>query len=74
MRRTCLSERASPPHASDFDFAALDRLMPHPIYGRMYWVSLLSPSVATFEPVVRPLLAKAYELAVAKQARRMVEK
>jgi hypothetical protein len=54
----------------DYDFTALDRLMPHPIYGRMYWVCVLNPSAATFEDVVRPLLAEAYELATGKQARR----
>jgi hypothetical protein len=55
---------------SDYDFTVLDRLMPHPVYGRQYWVCVLSPSAATFESAVRPLLAEAYELAVGKQARR----
>ncbi len=30
------------------DFAALDRIMPHPVYGRMFWVCVLNPSAATF--------------------------
>src|ERR1700731_3779722 len=25
------------------DFTALDRLMPHPVYGKMYWVCVLNP-------------------------------
>lgn len=49
-----------------FDFAALDELMPHPTYGRMYWISVLSPSDATFEQTVRPLLKEAYDLSVAR--------
>lgn len=46
-----------------YDFTAMDRLMPHPIYGRMYWVCVLNPSAQTFESV-RPLLADAYDLSV----------
>jgi hypothetical protein len=45
-----------------FDFTALDRIMPHPVYGNMYWVCVLNPSIETFE-AVRPLLAEAYEQA-----------
>ncbi|MDQ6670726.1 MAG: DUF6194 family protein [Chloroflexota bacterium] len=51
-----------------YDYAALDRLLPHPVYGRMHWVCVLNPSPTTFESL-RPLLAEAYELAVARQTR-----
>jgi hypothetical protein len=50
------------------DFAALDRLLPHPVYGSMYWVCVLNPGAATFE-AVRTLLAEAYDLAVRKRAK-----
>src|SRR3954463_1237927 len=30
------------------DFTALDQLMPHPVYGNMFWVCVLSPSDSTF--------------------------
>jgi hypothetical protein len=53
-----------------YDFTALDQLMPHPVYGRMYWVCVLSPSDATFEVVVKPLLAEAYEMDASKYAKR----
>src|SRR5215212_11395187 len=43
----------------DYDFTALDHVMPHPVYGRMYWVCVLNPSEETFETKVRPLLAEA---------------
>jgi len=55
---------------SGYDFTALDQLLPYPVYGRMYWVCVLNPSAATFEAVVRPLLAEAYDLAVSKYAKR----
>ncbi len=55
--------------SSGYDFTALDQLMPHPVYGRMYWVCVLNPSDQTFETQVRPLLAQAYELAVSKYKR-----
>ncbi|MGB8166899.1 MAG: DUF6194 family protein [Chthoniobacteraceae bacterium] len=51
-----------------YDFAAFDRLLPHPVYGKMHWVCILNPSVATFE-AVRPLLAEAYDRVARKQAK-----
>ncbi|HTE86899.1 MAG TPA: DUF6194 family protein [Dehalococcoidia bacterium] len=45
----------------DYDFAALDRLLPHPVYGAMSWVSVLNPSDSTFHSL-DPLLAEAFEL------------
>ena len=52
-----------------FDFTALDRLMPHPVYGRQSWICVLNPSAETFERV-KPLLREAYEIAVARVTRR----
>ena len=54
---------------SSYDFTALDQLMPHPVYGRMYWVCVLNPSDETLETKVRPLLDEAYEMAVSKYNR-----
>ncbi len=56
-------------NVSSYDFTALDQVMPHPVYGRMYWVCVLNPGDGTFETKVRPLLAEAYELAVSKYKR-----
>jgi hypothetical protein len=50
------------------DFTALDKIMPHPVYGKMYWACVLNPSAATFE-AVKPLLAEAYEMAARKHAK-----
>ncbi|MBP3957362.1 hypothetical protein J8F10_19120 [Gemmata sp. G18] len=54
---------------NDHDFTALDTIMPHPVYGMMYWVCVLNPSAETFERV-EPLLAEAYQTAVGKRAKR----
>ncbi len=53
------------PTEAGYDFTALDVLMPHPAYGRVYWVCVLNPSEATFDRL-RPMLAEAYEIAVRK--------
>jgi hypothetical protein len=50
---------------ADIDFTALDRLMPHPVYAKMYWVSVINPSGKTFE-TVKPLIAEARSLAAAR--------
>jgi len=53
---------------SGIDDTALDRLMPHPVYARMYWVSVINPSAATFE-TVKPLLAEARKLLASRDGR-----
>jgi len=45
------------------DFAALDQLLPHPVYAPQAWVSVLIPGEATLE-TVKTLLAEAHALAV----------
>jgi hypothetical protein len=52
-----------------YDFTALDCLMPHPVYGMMYWVCVLNPSEETFHTTIQKLLAEAYDMAVRKRAR-----
>jgi hypothetical protein len=63
---------SDPPEAYDgpFDFTVLDTVLPHPVYGRQYWVSVLNPSDETFENQVKPLLAEAYEISERKYAKR----
>jgi hypothetical protein len=53
--------------ASEHDFAALDRLMPHPVYARQSWLCVLNPGPETFE-AVKPLLAEAYSIVAARHA------
>lgn len=54
---------------TEHDFTALDRLMPHPVYGRNHFVCVLNPSDSTFESIT-PLLKEAYEIAVRRARRR----
>lgn len=50
------------------DFTVLDRILPHPVYAPQSWICVLSPSDETFK-IVEPLLAEAYDRAVARAAR-----
>jgi hypothetical protein len=51
------------------DYAAFDRLLPHPVYARQLWISILNPSEATFRDVVLPLVAEAHDRVAAQRAR-----
>jgi len=59
--------------SADYDFATLDRLMPHPVYAPQLWVCVLNPSSATFE-AVKPLLADAYSKAATQYASRQTHR
>lgn len=48
------------------DYAALDRLMPHPVYAPLGWVSVLNPGADTWQ-TLWPLLDEAH----ARAARRV---
>ncbi len=52
-----------------YDYAALDRLMPHPAYASQSWVCVLNPGPETFE-AAKPLLAEAYSRAASRHANR----
>jgi hypothetical protein len=54
--------------AKGHDFAALDVLIPHPVYHRQYFVSVLNPSPATFERL-KPLIIEAHDIAARRLAR-----
>jgi hypothetical protein len=54
----------------DPDYAALDTLLPHPVYAPQQWVAVLSPSAELFDRVVKPLLEEAHARAAAKAERR----
>jgi len=49
--------------ATGHDFTVTDILQPHPIYGWMGWVQVLSPSTTTYI-TLQPLLSIAYEYAI----------
>jgi hypothetical protein len=54
---------------ADPEYAAFDRLLPHPVYAKQLWISILNPSDATFRDVVLPLLAEAHDRLAAARAR-----
>jgi hypothetical protein len=62
VSRATFSALFGDPEAA-YDYAALDRLLPHPVYAPQSWVSVLNPSPETFN-AVEPLLAEAYAQAV----------
>jgi hypothetical protein len=45
---------------SDPDYAALDVIVPHPVYAKQRWISILNPSDATVRDVVLALLDEAH--------------
>jgi hypothetical protein len=51
------------------DYAAFDRILPHPVYAKQLWVSVLNPSDSTFRELLLPLLAEAHERLAAARAR-----
>jgi Family of unknown function (DUF6194) len=55
----------------DPDYAAYDRLLPHPVYAKQLWISILNPSDATFRDVVLPLIAEAHDRLAATRARHL---
>ncbi|HEX6797465.1 MAG TPA: DUF6194 family protein [Ktedonobacterales bacterium] len=62
------------PAGTVYDFAALDRLMPHPVYAPQSYVCVLNPSPETFDAAVKPLLAEAYSRAAAQHAARQTKR
>jgi hypothetical protein len=52
------------------DYAALDRILPHPVYAKELWISVLNPSWRTFEEQVKPLIAESYERLARARRRR----
>jgi hypothetical protein len=57
---------------AEYDYAALDRLMPHPVYAPQSFVCVLNPSPATFE-TIKPLLAEAYSIVEARHNKRQTD-
>jgi hypothetical protein len=53
---------------AEHDFTALDKLIPHPVYGQYHWVCVLNPSETTFE-ALKPLIREAYDRAVERYSR-----
>lgn len=52
-------DRVTPDEGSPIDYSALDRIIPHPIYAKQAWVSVLNPGALTGE-AVEDLLTEAH--------------
>ena len=52
----------------EWDYAELDTLFPHPVYGKMFWLAVLNPSEATYASL-QSLLAEPFDLAVSRNKR-----
>lgn len=54
-------------HRAKYDFAAIDRLLPHPTYGEQAWVSIITPTDESREKT-ESLMRFALERALARAA------
>ena len=55
------------------DYSAFDRLLPHPVYAKQLWISILNPSDATFRDTVLPLIAEAHDRLAGVRARHRMD-
>jgi uncharacterized protein DUF6194 len=51
------------------DYAALDTVLPHPVYAAQHWISILNPSWATWNETVIPLIAVAHDRLAGQRTR-----
>jgi hypothetical protein len=51
------------------DYAAFDRFVPHPVYAKQRWISILNPSHSTVREVLMPLIAAGHERLAASRRR-----
>jgi hypothetical protein len=51
------------------DYTAFDRFVPHPVYAKQRWISILNPSDATFAELVLPLITEAHDRLAAARVR-----
>ena len=49
------------PATGEPDYAALDTILPHPVYAKQRWIAVLNPSRRTFDEILKPLLAEAHD-------------
>ena len=54
---------------ADVDHAEVDRVLPHPVYAKQRWVSIVNPGRRTFDAVVAPLIAEAHDLLATRERR-----
>lgn len=55
----------------NYDFSAVNRILPHPVYAWMGWICTLNPSEKTFEQL-KLFIQEAYEFAKEKHKKRNI--
>ena len=53
----------------DPDHAAFDRFVPHPVYARQRWISILNPVHETVRDTLMPLISEGHDRLVAQRSR-----
>lgn len=53
----------------DPDYSAFDRFLPHPVYAKQHWISILNPSDETVSKELMPLIEEGYERLAARRRR-----
>jgi hypothetical protein len=53
---------------TDPDYAAFDRFVPHPVYAKQRWISILNPSHVTVRDSLMPLIGAGYRRLAARKA------
>ena len=54
-----------------YNFKTLDTLTPHPVYGWMAWVSILNPSISSWNKI-EALLSESYQLCIKKYNKKLI--
>lgn len=54
----------------EYDFALINKLQPHPIYGWMRWVAIVNPTQKSFNTFI-PLLRESYEKAKRSEEKKL---
>jgi Family of unknown function (DUF6194) len=53
----------------DPDYAAFDRFVPHPVYAKQRWISVVNPSHETVRETLMPLITAGHDRLAAARAR-----
>jgi hypothetical protein len=49
------------------DYAAFDRFVPHPVYAKQRWISILNPTYETVRTTLMPLIAQGHDRLAARR-------
>jgi Family of unknown function (DUF6194) len=52
------------------DYAAFDRFVPHPVYAKQRWISIVHPSHETVRETLMPLIAEGHDRLAAARVRK----